>query len=104
MGADGSTAGTVGDRIVDPRAEAAYERVLDAIEIRELRGLADQLGERERTVIRAHYGLGEPAQTLSQIGRALGLTAERARQIEAGALDQLRSALAQPATAVAGGT
>ena len=103
-GADGSTAGTVGDRIVDPGAEAAYERVLDAIEIREVRGLADQLGERERTVIRAHYGLGEPAQTLSQIGRALGLTAERARQIEAGALDQLRSALAQPAAAVAGGT
>lgn len=37
-------------------------------------------------MIQAHYGLGEAAQTLNQIGGALGLTAERARQIEVGAL------------------
>ena len=79
--------------------------MLDDIESRELRSLADhQLGERERIVIRAHYGLGEPVQTLSQIGCSLGLTAERARQIEAGALDRLRVALAPPAPAVAGPT
>jgi DNA-directed RNA polymerase sigma subunit (sigma70/sigma32) len=41
-------------------------------------------------VIRARYGLGQPAQTMNQIGGALGLTAERARQIEIGALDKLR--------------
>ena len=102
LSTDEDIAGTVGDRIIDPAAEAAYERVLDDIEIREVRSLADQLGERERLVIRAHYGLGVPAQTLSQIGRALGVTAERTRQIEAGALDRLRAAIAPPATAVAG--
>ncbi|MGZ4616200.1 MAG: sigma-70 family RNA polymerase sigma factor [Actinomycetes bacterium] len=102
LSTDEDIAGTVGDRIIDPTAEAAYERVLDDIEIHEVRSLADQLGERERLVIRAHYGLGEPVQTLSQIGRALGVTAERTRQIEAGALDRLRAALAQPAPAVAG--
>jgi hypothetical protein len=48
-------------------------------------------------VIRAHYGLGQPAQTLTQIGGTLGLTAERARQIEVAALDKLRDALAQRA-------
>jgi RNA polymerase sigma factor (sigma-70 family) len=94
----GATA-TVGDTIVDPSAERAFQRVLDRIEVRDL---ADQLEERERAVIRAHYGLGEPAQTLKQIGGALGLTAERARQIEAGALDKLRDELAQPMP-VAGG-
>ena len=45
----------------------------------------------------AHYGLGQPGQTLDQIGARLGLTAERARQIEVGALNKLREALAQPA-------
>jgi RNA polymerase sigma factor (sigma-70 family) len=96
---DTASPATVGDTIVDPVAEQAYERVLDDIEIREVRGLADRLDERERAVIRAHYGLGEAAQTLNQIGGALGLTAERARQIEVGALNKLREALAQPAPA-----
>ena len=67
--------------------------MLDEIEIRHVRDLADQLDERERAVIRAHYGLGEPARTLNEIGGALGLTAERARQIEVGALQRLRDAL-----------
>ncbi len=71
--------------------------MLDKIEIHEVRGLADQLKERERTVLLAHYGLGQTAQTLSQIGAGLGLTAERARQIELDALKKLRAALAQPA-------
>jgi DNA-directed RNA polymerase sigma subunit (sigma70/sigma32) len=60
---------------------------------------ADGLDGRERTVIRAHYGLGEPTPTLNQIGAALGLTAERARQIEVAGLKKLREALAQPAPA-----
>jgi RNA polymerase primary sigma factor len=69
-----------------------------------VRGLTDRLDERERAVIRAHYGLGTPVQTLSQIGAELGLTAERARQIEVGALNKLRAALAQPAPVGAGPT
>jgi RNA polymerase primary sigma factor len=95
LSADGRGSATVGDTIVDPGAERAYERVLDDLEIREVRDLADGLGERERTVIRAHYGLGQPAQTLNQIGGTLGLTAERARQIEVGALRKLRDSLTQ---------
>jgi DNA-directed RNA polymerase sigma subunit (sigma70/sigma32) len=67
------------------------------MEIGEVRDFADQLGERERAVVRAHYGLGQPPQTLNEIGSALGLTAERARQIEVGALSKLRESLAQPA-------
>jgi RNA polymerase sigma factor (sigma-70 family) len=96
LSVDGEIVATVGDTIVDPVAEEAYDQVLDEIEIREVRDLADRLDERERAVIRAHYGLGEPAQTLNQIGAEIGLTAERARQIEAGALNRLREALVQP--------
>src|SRR5205823_2713195 len=57
-GPDGS--GTVGNEITDTLAELAYDQVLDEIESREVRDLADQLDERERAVIRAHYGLGGP--------------------------------------------
>lgn len=84
---------TVEATIVDPAAEDAYDHVLDDIELHEVRDLAALLGQRERAVIRAHYGLGEKEQTLGEIGAGLGLTAERARQIEAGALDKLRAAL-----------
>jgi len=99
LGEDPDGAGTVGNEITDTLAELAYDQVLDEIESREVRDLADKLDERERAVIRAHYGLGGPAQTLKQIGGALGLTAERARQIEVAALTKLREALAQPAPA-----
>ncbi len=95
-GDEGTT--TIGDTIVDPTAEHAYQQVLDGFEIRGVRDLTEQLDERERMVIRAHYGLGQDAQTLSEIGAGLGLTAERARQIEAGALSKLRTALSQSAT------
>jgi RNA polymerase primary sigma factor len=89
----------VGDSIVDPAAEQAYLQVLDDLEIRDVRNLTEGLDERERTVIRAHYGLGAvQPQTLSEIGAGLGMTAERARQIEAGALSKLRAALAAAAT------
>jgi RNA polymerase sigma factor (sigma-70 family) len=101
-GGDETTA-TVGDTIVDPTAEHAYQQVLDAFEIRDVRNLTEQLDERERTVIQAHYGLGQDARTLSEIGAALGLTAERARQIEAGALGKLRAALSESAPTRGGG-
>lgn len=97
LGSDAEIGATVGDTILDPVAEQAFERVLDEMEIREVRDVADRLTERERAVIRAHYGLGQPAQTLDQIGETLGLTAERARQIEVRALTRMRDALAQPA-------
>jgi RNA polymerase sigma factor (sigma-70 family) len=84
---------TVGDLIPDVTAERAFESVLDAMERHDLRELTKRLGDRERIVIRAHYGLGVPRQTLHQIGSRLGVTAERARQIEVTALDALRDAL-----------
>ena len=97
LGGAAEAVATVGDTIVDPVAEREYERVLDEIEIDEVRDFAAELDARERRVLRAHYGLGEPVQTLSQIGGRLGLTAERARQIEVGALQKLRERMSQAA-------
>jgi RNA polymerase sigma factor (sigma-70 family) len=80
---------TLGDTLADPRAEDEYGHVLDEIAVRDL---ARGLDERERTVLWRHYGLGWPPQTLTQIGDSLGLTAERVRQIESGAMEKLREA------------
>jgi RNA polymerase primary sigma factor len=94
-GADGTTA-TFGDMVADPGAEKAYDQVLDRMEIQAVQDLTDRLDDRERAVLRAHYGLGRPPQTLDSIGSGLGLTAERIRQIEKRALEKLREAAAQP--------
>jgi RNA polymerase primary sigma factor len=56
-----------------------------------LRRAVGQLPERERDVVKMRYGLNgdlEPA-SLEEIGRRLGLTRERVRQIEADALERL---------------
>jgi RNA polymerase sigma factor (sigma-70 family) len=86
--------GRLGDQLRDPQAEEAYDAVLDGIELAEVRPLWESLSERELFVLRAHFGVGRPAQNLGQIGAALGLSAERARQIEAAALGRVRAQLA----------
>jgi RNA polymerase primary sigma factor len=85
---------TLAELVADPEAETPFEQVLDALEIQGVRELAEGLDERERMVLSCHYGLGQPAETLREIGLSLELTAERVRQIEAGALEKLRSAVA----------
>jgi RNA polymerase primary sigma factor len=94
---NGRSVATVGDQLADPAAEGAFDGVLDAVELRATRALTDQLDERARRVIHAHYGLGEPPRTLRAIGESLGVTAERARQIEAAGLAELRASLSRQA-------
>jgi len=55
------------------------------------------LSPRQRVVIERHFGLSGPPQTLASIGRDLGVTRERARQIEREALKSLRRAFDVPA-------
>src|SRR4051794_24849626 len=89
--ADGEV-GTLGELIADPLAEDAYAAVLDAIEAEELLALLSGLSDREREVLRARYGLDGDEQTLAEIGRRLGLSAERVRQVERRALAKLAAA------------
>jgi RNA polymerase sigma factor (sigma-70 family) len=62
----------------------------------ELRQLLSRLSEREQSVLSAHFGLGQRSRpaTYEQVGELLGLSKERVRQIEQGALAKLRSTAA----------
>ncbi len=89
---NGHGGASLGDLLADPGAEDEYERVREHVEVDELAALLGDLSERERTILRAHYGLDGAQQTLRQLGSRLGMSAERVRQIEQQALGKLRNA------------
>jgi RNA polymerase sigma factor (sigma-70 family) len=91
--------GPFGELIADPLAEDEYERVITTIAIDQLRDLLSGLSDREREVLRARYGLDSPEESLRQIARRLGVSAERVRQVENRALGKLRAAAAESADA-----
>jgi RNA polymerase primary sigma factor len=75
------------DSAVTPE-EGAVRRV-SAEETRQV--MDDVLTEREREVLKLRFGLdGSSPESLDVVGRRLGVTRERARQIEAEALRKLR--------------
>jgi RNA polymerase primary sigma factor len=75
----------------EPGAEA-IARLLRRQE--NLPGLLDDLPSKEREILADRFGLsGEVPQTLEAIGRRMGITRERVRQIEASALQKLRRRL-----------
>jgi RNA polymerase nonessential primary-like sigma factor len=58
--------------------------------------LIGSLNERQRLVLQRRFGLdGTPVQSLAEIGRDLGISRERARQIQEEALKRLRKLSAQ---------
>ena len=86
----GENEGTAfGDLFAGQSAEPEEELHLSLRE-ETLRHAVADLPERERGVIELRYGIdGDDPQSLEEIGRRLGLTRERVRQIEAQALERL---------------
>ena len=81
IGEDGET--SIGDLIEDVDAPEASEMVDRQLMADQLRSALDALTPREATIMSMRFGLydGNP-HTLDEIGRALGLTRERIRQLE----------------------
>jgi len=89
IGEDGET--SIGDLIEDIDAPEASELVDRQLMASQLRSALGCLTPREATIMSMRFGLydGNP-HTLDEIGRALGLTRERIRQLEKQSLSKLR--------------
>src|SRR3989440_7397167 len=88
VGEEGDT--SFGDLIAGEHTEPSEEVHLSLAE-RAVRTAVEGLPEREREVVKLRYGMDgdRDPQSLEEIGRRLGLTRERVRQIEAQALAHL---------------
>jgi RNA polymerase primary sigma factor len=80
------------DRAAEAEAEPDVRGAREAVE-----RMLGALTARERLIVTRHYGLNEAGrrQTLEQIGRLLGVTKERVRQLEKRAIQKLRGAVAR---------
>ena len=56
-----------------------------------IRKMLGYLDGREQTILVRRFGLAGEKQTLVQVGRELGISKERVRQLESRALDKLRA-------------
>ena len=69
-----------------PSEEASHQMLKDHLE-----SVLDTLTPREREVVELRFGLRDGREyTLKEVGRVLGVTRERVRQIQSGALQRLR--------------
>jgi RNA polymerase primary sigma factor len=81
-------ADTLEDTTTPALTEAASQHLLSE----ELQQALDVLTPRERAVITLRYGIGDgQSHTLLDIGKALGISRERVRQLEVKALQKLRA-------------
>jgi RNA polymerase primary sigma factor len=86
----------LGDIIEDTSSQNPEDSAFQTLLQSDLKEILSELPSRELNVLQMRYGLldGE-ALTLNEVGRRLGISRERARQIESQALRRLRTPLAR---------
>jgi RNA polymerase primary sigma factor len=81
-----------GDLIEDVHTERPETATTEHLQAAELTEALEQLSPRLRDVLQRRFGLaGVHQQTLEEVGRDLGITRERVRQLESRALRELRT-------------
>src|SRR5439155_20110683 len=86
--------GEFGDLFADPDALDPADEATESLRRLAVRRTVAALPERERRILELRFGFdGDPA-SLEQIGRELGITRERVRQLEAEAFNRLSGLLA----------
>ncbi len=88
VGGDGEI--ELGDILEDRTAADPSDTVEQLLRGEQARRLLDALPERERRILELRFGLYNDPQSLEAIGRKIGLTRERVRQLERRALARLR--------------
>ena len=82
----------LGDFIQDENVQVPAEAAAYTLLREQLDEVLDTLTDRERQVLRLRFGIGQDrAYTLDEIGKQLGVTRERIRQIETKALRKIRN-------------
>ena len=101
---------TIMDRLADDATPSPEARMIRREDARLLRLSFRGLTEQERLILAGRYGLGgDRVQTLDELGKGLGLSRERVRQLEVAAKERLRKAIlrrrraAPPRRALPGG-
>ncbi len=88
---DSSPDATISDLLADDSQVTPEEELLCSSEKESLERVLNTLAPREKHVIKLRYGLQDDTEyTLAEIGRRLGISRERVRQIEDEALRKLR--------------
>ncbi len=92
FGSDGESPGLLGF-VADPNAPSPLDRMVDGELTEKVEEALNVLGPRSAEIIRLRFGIGcDKPHTLEEIGRAMGLSRERIRQIEAVTLRKIQSA------------
>ena len=87
----GETEGTLGALLEDNHAMQPYEDLVREELVQSINRLFSQLTERQQQVLRLRFGMeNENSYSLNAIGKTLGISKERARQIEHEAIEKLQ--------------
>src|SRR6202045_2538433 len=85
-----------GESVADEEAQTPFELLRDKDLYNDVDGLLEVLNDREKKIISQRFGFdGGARKTLEEIGKKLGVSRERIRQLENVALSKLRRALSQ---------
>lgn len=83
---------TVGSFIEDESVADSFMNIEDDERKEAVQNILNTLNDREQLIIKNRFGIGmNRAKTLDEIGKELGISRERVRQIEAAALKKLRN-------------
>ncbi len=96
---DDETHGSLADTLEDGAAPALAETASQHLLGEELHQALTVLTPRERVVITLRFGIGDGrSRTLLEVGKALGISRERVRQLEVAALMKLRRQYSYPSS------
>ncbi len=92
IGSDDEEKSTLGDFIPDDRIPSPVQESSERILGEQVRAILDDLSPKERKILEMRHGLMDGIyHTLEEVGREFGVTRERIRQIEAKALEKIRT-------------